>query len=346
MSGLLASYAPFTLYSKHVSEIPRVFLGKFSKASVRKLHIPAPKERLQRQIPQALPWVSSLRRAFAKGSMETGWSKDTIAVVTGSNKGIGFYIARRLGKAGITTVLTARNPTLGEEALQKLKSEGLENVVFYPCDISSTESVDALGSWLEKQYGGIDILVNNAGFAYKGSTFGPEEAKTTMDINYFGTKAVTERLLPLMRNSPSGARIVNVSSLAGVVKQVSESLQAKFLDPSLTVDELSALMEKFLADVKAGTHKEEGWSNSMYGMSKLGVSTYTRILGRQLDSLPAERKVFVYACCPGWCQTDMSSQRGNKTADEGADTPAWLALRIPPLTPNGAFFSEREIRDP
>jgi 3-oxoacyl-ACP reductase-like protein len=45
------------------------------------------------------------------------WSKDTVAVVTGANKGMAFEIVRQLAKEGITVVLTARDTTRGEEAL-------------------------------------------------------------------------------------------------------------------------------------------------------------------------------------------------------------------------------------
>jgi NAD(P)-dependent dehydrogenase (short-subunit alcohol dehydrogenase family) len=48
-----------------------------------------------------------------------------------------------------------------------------------------------------------------AGIAYKGSTFGPDEAQTTLATNFLGTKAVCEAVLPLMGK---GGRIVNVSS--------------------------------------------------------------------------------------------------------------------------------------
>jgi 3-oxoacyl-ACP reductase-like protein len=54
---------------------------------------------------------------------ERWWSKDTVAVVTGANKGIGFEIVRQLAKEGITVVLTARDATRGKEALESLKTQ-------------------------------------------------------------------------------------------------------------------------------------------------------------------------------------------------------------------------------
>jgi len=97
---------------------------------------------------------------------ERWWSKDTVAVVTGANKGIGFEIVRQLAKEGITVVLTARDATRGEAALESLKSQGLHNVNFHPLNVASQESILAFANWLRKTYGGIDILVRTCE-AYK-----------------------------------------------------------------------------------------------------------------------------------------------------------------------------------
>jgi len=56
----------------------------------------------------------------------------------------------------------------------------------------------------------------------------------------------------------------------------------------------------------------------------------------------AVQGVGVYACCPGYCVTDMTSGGGNKTAREGADTPVWLALQPLGSIPQGGFFGERQ----
>lgn len=55
--------------------------------------------------------------------------------------------------------------------------------------------------------------------------------------------------------------------------------------------------------------------------------------------------VGVYACCPGYVVTDMTSGRGAKQPREGADTPVWLALQPLGSVPHGAFYGERELID-
>lgn len=86
------------------------------------------------------------------------WSAETIAVVTGANRGIGFEIAHQLALQGITVVLTSRESAVGEESAKVLQEGGL-NVVFHQLDIIDQESIDTFCAWIKENYGGIDILV-------------------------------------------------------------------------------------------------------------------------------------------------------------------------------------------
>lgn len=94
------------------------------------------------------------------------WSQETVAVVTGANKGVGFAIAKKLAESGLTVVSTSRDVKRGEEATQKLVDQGLP-VVLHQLDVTSPTSVQELANWLKQQYGYVDILVS-VGF---GSTW-------------------------------------------------------------------------------------------------------------------------------------------------------------------------------
>lgn len=86
------------------------------------------------------------------------WSSNTIAVVTGANRGIGFEIAHQLALHGLTVILTSRDAAVGEAAAKVLQEGGL-NVVFHQLDIVDPPSIEAFVEWIKEIYGGIDILV-------------------------------------------------------------------------------------------------------------------------------------------------------------------------------------------
>ena len=92
-------------------------------------------------------------------------TKGSIAVVTGSRRGIGLGIARKLADNGYTVILSAtaekENVT---ELLNEFKAKG-QSVDYIKCDISNTEDRKNLVNTVMEQYGRIDVFVNNAGVA-------------------------------------------------------------------------------------------------------------------------------------------------------------------------------------
>lgn len=91
------------------------------------------------------------------------WSKSTVAVVTGSNKGLGEAIALTLARNGVTVVSTARDSARGLAAVhQALEAEPelKEFLHFHQLDVTADQSVAELASYLRTTFGGIDILVS------------------------------------------------------------------------------------------------------------------------------------------------------------------------------------------
>jgi NAD(P)-dependent dehydrogenase (short-subunit alcohol dehydrogenase family) len=140
-------------------------------------------------------------------------------------------------------------------------------------------------------------LVNNAGMAFKGDDFDENVARTTLRCNFYGTVRITSALLP--RIVPGG-HVINVSSRAGLLKLVSPALQQRFLAPDLSTEGISSLCEEFSVAVADGTFKEQGWSKTCYGTSKIAMSAYSRVCARNNPTLR------VNAVCPGWCKSDMA----------------------------------------
>ncbi|GFT76009.1 carbonyl reductase 1 [Nephila pilipes] len=270
---------------------------------------------------------------------------ERVAVVTGSNKGIGFAIVRALcSKFDGDVFLTARDADRGKAAVEKLKSEGL-NPKFHLLDISSEDSIKSLASFLKMEYGGLDVLVNNAAIAYKMADTAPfaEQAENTIRVNFFDTLNVCHHLLPLLKPH---ARVVNVTSSAGELPYITgKELQQKISSETLTEEELCSLMKQFVEDAKAGVHEKNGWGNRAYCISKIGVNALTFIQHRKFLE-DQRRDIVVNAVHPGYVDTDMTSHKGVLTPDQGAEAPTYLALLPPNVkSPRGEFvWNDKTIR--
>ncbi|KAG0605725.1 hypothetical protein M758_9G083000 [Ceratodon purpureus] len=109
------------------------------------------------------------------------WSLETVAVVTGGDKGIGLEIVRRLALEGLTVILTARDEARGLQSTpESLYAQGLQNVVFHMLDIGNGESRTQFVEWIQKAYGGVDIFVNNAAVFHNDNVY--ETAVETVNI--------------------------------------------------------------------------------------------------------------------------------------------------------------------
>ncbi|XP_059542398.1 carbonyl reductase [NADPH] 1 [Myotis daubentonii] len=268
-----------------------------------------------------------------------------VALVTGGNKGIGFAITRDLCRQfSGDVVLTARDTARGRAAVQQLQAEGL-SPRFHQLDIDDLQSIRALRDFLRKEYGGLDVLVNNAGIAFKVNDPTPFhiQAEVTMKTNFFGTRDVCTELLPLMK--PQG-RVVNVSSMVSLraLKNCSPELQQKFRSDTISEEELVGLMNKFVEDTRNGVHQKEGWPNTAYGVTKIGVTVLSRIHARNLSAHRRGDKILLNACCPGWVRTDMAGPKATKSPEEGAETPVFLALLPSDAEgPHGQFVMEKKV---
>ena len=224
-----------------------------------------------------------------------------VALVTGANKGLGFEIARQLGKQGFTVVVAARDEAKAEAAARKLSAEGLD-VHPVVLDVTNSADIAKLPAFFQDRFGGLDVLINNAGIApeSKGGSR-VDNLRKTFETNLFGAFAVTEALLPLLKASPAG-RIVNQSSILGSLS--------------------------FVATGQAGAFTTPG-----YMSSKAALNMLTVVAAYELK----DTKVKVNAAHPGWVKTDMGGEAAPLGIEEGAKTAVELAL-LPEDGPSGSYM--------
>ncbi|RCV47844.1 SDR family oxidoreductase [Marinitenerispora sediminis] len=136
------------------------------------------------------------------------------ALVTGASDGMGLGIATRLAAAGAEVIMPVRNPRKGANAIARIQAQVPNaKVALRDLDLSSLESVAALGATLREEGQPIHILIGNAG------VMRPPNRQTTADgfelqfgTNYLGHFALVAHLLPLLR--AGRARVTSQISVA------------------------------------------------------------------------------------------------------------------------------------
>ena len=234
----------------------------------------------------------------------------TIALVTGSTRGIGLETVRQLAAAGVHTLLAGRDRGRAVEAALALQAEGLP-VEAITLDVTDGDSIAGAVSEVERRHGRLDILVNNAGVALDDWSRTPSQQsmevwRQTFETNVFGLVEVTRAFLPLLRAAP-GARVVNVSSELG-----SSTLQA---DPSSTYYEIKV---------------------PAYNVSKNAVNGWTVQLAHELR----DTGIKVNAIHPGNVKTDMNPG-AELDVTEGARSSVQMAL-LGKDGPTGTFTHQGE----
>jgi NAD(P)-dependent dehydrogenase (short-subunit alcohol dehydrogenase family) len=232
-------------------------------------------------------------------------SSPKIALITGANKGIGFEIARQIGRTGATVLLGARHRSAGETAAAVLAGEGIAAICL-AIDVTDRASIAAAASGINAEFGRLDILVNNAGIndAEDGlpSAAGLDAVELVFRTNFLGALAVSQAMLPLLRKACSG-RIVNVSSGLGSLAQNG--------DPNY-----SSAAVKLIG----------------YSAAKAALNMLTVQLAYELR----DTAIKVNSADPGYTATDLNGHRGHQTIPEGAAEAIRLAL-LPDDGPSGSF---------
>ncbi|WP_223654153.1 SDR family NAD(P)-dependent oxidoreductase [Hymenobacter psoromatis] len=217
-----------------------------------------------------------------------------VALVTGANQGIGLQIAKDLVAHGYTVLVGSRSLQNGKDAAQTIgpAAHALQ------LDVTQPASIAAAAARIRHAFGRLDVLVNNAGIAQAGqpgrsneaimqdsraSSASLDEVRAVFETNVFGVIAVTQAMLPLLREAPT-ARIVNVGSPLG-----SLTLNA---DPAFPYRQAYSVV---------------------YAASKTALNAVTLAFAIDL----AQTNIKVNIASPGSTKTAMNSA-GTDTVEQGA----------------------------
>lgn len=242
--------------------------------------------------------------------MQTNEKK--IALVTGANTGVGYQIAKALADNGNIVFVGSRDLQKGEAAVAEIGGQAIA----IQLDITDTTSINAAVARIESEFGYLTLLVNNAAISNAGKpgrtmeeVLGAQRAsiapiiemKIVWETNVFGTLAVTQAFLPLLRNAPA-ARILTVSSALG----------------SLALNSNPANPYRSAFD-------------AVYGASKTALNGVFLSLAIELENT----NIKVNLVSPGFTATALNNFQGTDTVEEGSLEPIRVALADD--IPSGSF---------
>lgn len=166
--------------------------------------------------------------------------------ITGCSSGFGRELARVILDGGGRAVVTARD----RRTVEDLAVGAGDRALVLDLDVTNRAQIVAAVAAAESHFGRIDVLANNAGYGYQSTVEEGDEAqiRAEFDVNVFGTFAMTQAVLPGMRQRRRG-HIINISSVGGLIGFACSGFYA------------------------ASKHAVEGWSDSLAAEVKpLGIS--------------------------------------------------------------------------
>lgn len=232
-----------------------------------------------------------------------------IALITGANRGLGFALARALGRRGFHVLVGARNLERGHTAAGQLHAEGIAADAL-ELDMERPETFQRAYDVVAERFGVLDVLVNNAGIQIESQVWNtnttlhvPLDAlRRTFQVNFFGPVELVRVLLPLLERSSDG-RIVNVSTILA-------SLQ-------------------YQATPGSPTYETKTFA---YNTSKTALNSFTIHLAHALR----DSSIKVLSVHPGWVKTELGGEGALITPEQAAEPIA--ALICDPNPPTGVVL--------
>lgn len=272
----------------------------------------------------------------------------TVALVTGSNQGLGFALVETLCRAiGADAVvyLTARDAERGAQAVQRLRAKNLSPTL-HLLDVSDDASVAALAETIRARHGGIDIVISNAAARISREIPQAEQVALFVNTNNHGTYRMIRAFAPLLKD---GARFLVVASAFGSLLNLSPTLHARFDVATRSLEDIELVMDDCAHLVEKGGAEADGWPEWINIPSKIGQVATMKVMARLMKDEAQRRGILINAVCPGLVDTeasrpwfdDMSSARSPL---EAAVDVIWLAtLPVGTTAPYGELVQSRRV---
>lgn len=148
---------------------------------------------------------------------------NTVILITGGARGIGFAIAERFAKAKGKVIIIDLAPEAVQEAVRRIKETGCE-AFGYVGSVTDAEGMEALFKQVSQDHARIDVLINNAGITRDNLVLRmkEEEWQLVMDINLKGAFICTQKAFKYMMKARRGS-IVNIASVIGIMGNAGQS---------------------------------------------------------------------------------------------------------------------------
>ncbi len=137
-----------------------------------------------------------------------------VAIVTGSNTGIGYETALDLYKKGAKVYVASRNEEKAQNAIERMKSDGgTGELIFEKLDLASLSAVKIFADNIINAESRLDLLINNAGIMIPPQEKTEDGFEIQFGVNFVGHFALTGHLFNLLE-ATKGSRVVTLSSIA------------------------------------------------------------------------------------------------------------------------------------
>jgi NAD(P)-dependent dehydrogenase (short-subunit alcohol dehydrogenase family) len=146
-----------------------------------------------------------------------------VAIVTGSQQGIGKAIALELAKEGARIVISDLDLEKSRKVTQEIKNIGSEALAI-KCDVTKKEEVEKMVKDTVNEFQKIDILVNNAGVVIQKPfvEFTEDDWDFVIGVNLKGVFMVTQAVVKHMIEHKKG-KILSIASIAGMIGYLNTS---------------------------------------------------------------------------------------------------------------------------